>query len=139
MHARCTLNFEHCIPTCKMSPLKEKISCQLLKYLSTCIWRVVKVVPCLLYSPPLSQGFMWDIAPEFKAMLVFAEHRYYGTSMPYGKDSYKVQSHLFMCFLASPQTNSNDYIDSDIHEVLVVLYRQQRVIQNDHTSYEYMR
>lgn len=39
-------------------------------------------------------GFMWDIAPEFKAMLVFAEHRYYGESMPYGKDSYKDPAHL---------------------------------------------
>ncbi|XP_077984303.1 lysosomal Pro-X carboxypeptidase-like [Glandiceps talaboti] len=32
-------------------------------------------------------GFMWDIAPEFKAMLVFAEHRYYGESLPYGNHS----------------------------------------------------
>lgn len=28
-------------------------------------------------------GFMWDIAPQFHAMLVFAEHRYYGKSNPY--------------------------------------------------------
>ena len=33
---------------------------------------------------------MWDIAPEFKAKIVFAEHRYYGFSMPYGKESFDV-------------------------------------------------
>lgn len=35
-------------------------------------------------------GFMWENAAPFKAMVLFAEHRYYGESMPYGKKSYEV-------------------------------------------------
>ncbi|KAM9659785.1 lysosomal Pro-X carboxypeptidase [Trichechus inunguis] len=46
-------------------------------------------------------GFMWDVAEELKAMLVFAEHRYYGESLPFGANSFKDSRHLN--FLTSEQ------------------------------------
>uniref|UniRef100_A0A8C2KE06 Lysosomal Pro-X carboxypeptidase n=1 Tax=Cyprinus carpio TaxID=7962 RepID=A0A8C2KE06_CYPCA len=46
-------------------------------------------------------GFMWDVAERLGAMLVFAEHRYYGESMPFGDESYSNAKYLN--FLTSEQ------------------------------------
>ncbi|XP_064479463.1 lysosomal Pro-X carboxypeptidase-like [Ornithodoros turicata] len=53
-------------------------------------------------------GLMCDWAPEFGALLVFAEHRYYGKSLPYGNLSYT--SGRYLGYLTSDQTLA-DYAD----------------------------
>jgi len=56
----------------------------------------------------VSQGFMWEIAEEFRALVVFAEHRYYGVSMPYGNKSFDDISRVG--YLTSQQALA-DYVD----------------------------
>ncbi|KAJ1349024.1 hypothetical protein KIN20_004466 [Parelaphostrongylus tenuis] len=46
-------------------------------------------------------GMIWDLAPMFNAAIIFAEHRYYGDSLPFGNESYSNISNLG--FLTSEQ------------------------------------
>lgn len=34
-------------------------------------------------------GFVWQNAPTFKALIVFSEHRFYGESLPFGQSSFE--------------------------------------------------
>lgn len=45
-------------------------------------------------------GLMWELAPAYNAAVVFAEHRYYGESMPFGDASY---NNANLGFLSSAQ------------------------------------
>ena len=56
-----------------------------------------------------NSGFMWDIAEEFGALLVFAEHRYYGESLPFGAES-RSKDPLKVGYLSSSQALA-DYVD----------------------------
>ena len=55
-----------------------------------------------------NSGFMTEtLAKEFKALVVFAEHRYFGESMPFGKDSYEPKN---LPFLSVEQVMA-DYVE----------------------------
>lgn len=51
---------------------------------------------------------MWEISREFEALVVFAEHRYYGESMPYGMNSF--DDKLKLSYLTSQQAMA-DFVD----------------------------
>ncbi|KAL1486600.1 hypothetical protein MTO96_046888 [Rhipicephalus appendiculatus] len=55
---------------------------------------------------------MWEWAPEFNALVVFAEHRFYGQSLPFGNKSYESPHHLG--YLTSEQALA-DYADLILH------------------------
>jgi lysosomal Pro-X carboxypeptidase len=56
---------------------------------------------------PDNQGFLYDLAPEFGAAIVFAEHRYYGKTLPFGNESFSSLSNLGL--LSSEQALA-DYV-----------------------------
>lgn len=41
-----------------------------------------------------NSGFMFDLAKELSAAVLFGEHRYYGTSLPFHNDSFTDKSHF---------------------------------------------
>lgn len=53
-------------------------------------------------------GFVWEIADQFSALILFAEHRYYGLSLPFGNNSYA--SPQYVGYLTSQQALA-DYVD----------------------------
>jgi len=87
------------------------------KYLTNDTWWDVNGGPIFFYTGnegrieafAENSGFMWEIAEEFKAMLVFAEHRYYGESLPFGKNSSSKDPKI-VGFLSSEQA-LGDYAD----------------------------
>ena len=62
---------------------------------------------------------MWDIAPHFGAMVVFAEHRYYGNSLPFGNKSYEDAAHL--TYLSSEQALADFAVLATALKVTIML------------------
>lgn len=104
-----------------------------LRYLVNNTWQKSENAPIFLYTGnegnietfAQNTGFMWEIAPEFEAVLIFAEHRYYGKSMPYGNKSYAGLNHLG--YLTSQQALA-DYIDLIQYLKSKPEYKQSAVI-----------
>ncbi|XP_076950931.1 uncharacterized protein LOC143624066 [Bidens hawaiensis] len=50
-----------------------------------------------------NSGFVWELAPRFRAMVIFPEHRYYGESMPYGSKDEAYKNISTLAHLTSTQ------------------------------------
>uniref|UniRef100_A0A914XUT3 Uncharacterized protein n=1 Tax=Panagrolaimus superbus TaxID=310955 RepID=A0A914XUT3_9BILA len=68
-------------------------------------------------------GIMWDLAPKFNAAIVFAEHRFYGYTYPYGNLSYT--NIKYLRFLDVEQVLA-DYV--------VLINNVKRTLINDTTA-----
>ncbi|XP_012280415.1 lysosomal Pro-X carboxypeptidase isoform X2 [Orussus abietinus] len=87
-----------------------------LRYLVNDTWQRAQDSPIFFYTGnegsielfAKNSGFMWDIAIEFGAVLIFAEHRYYGESQPFGNRSFSDPKYLG--YLTSQQALA-DYVD----------------------------
>lgn len=72
-----------------------------LRYLINASYVADKYSPILFYTGnegdielfAANSGFIWEIAPTLGAMIVFAEHRYYGKSLPFGNKSFDTPEH----------------------------------------------
>ncbi|XP_057318378.1 lysosomal Pro-X carboxypeptidase [Microplitis mediator] len=87
-----------------------------IRYFVNDTWKYGKNPPIFFYTGnegslevfAENTGFIWDIAPSYGALVVFAEHRYYGESMPFGNKSTDSPKHFG--FLTSQQALA-DYVD----------------------------
>ncbi|KAF7635109.1 hypothetical protein Mgra_00005550, partial [Meloidogyne graminicola] len=73
---------------------------------------------------PSDFGFLWDTASEFGAALIFAEHRYFGHTKPFGNDSFSNVSNLIYL---SPEQAIADF-------VLLIGYLKEKRLVNANNS-----
>ncbi|XP_012527279.1 lysosomal Pro-X carboxypeptidase [Monomorium pharaonis] len=104
-----------------------------LRYLINDTWQKEEDAPIFFYTGNEGNievfadntGFIWETAPQFNALVVFAEHRYYGESLPYGNRSFADPRHLG--YLTSQQALA-DYVQLIEHLKMQQRYKRSPVI-----------